>query len=170
MVEQQMILVTRRGLLLSGAAMVLGAGVLPRQAWAADPIKVAGIYTVPVEQQWVSRIHKAAEAAKAAGAVEYTYTENVANTDYARVMREYAESGVQLIVGEIFGAEEEAREVCAETAGLGALAGRVFDAVLQFMKPHCDRSTASILTATTASSRRVRGDLRACLDSLHASR
>ena len=29
---------------------------------------MAGIYTVPVEQQWVSRIHLAAEAAKASGA------------------------------------------------------------------------------------------------------
>jgi basic membrane protein A and related proteins len=37
---------------------------------------------VPVEQQWVSRIHIAAEAAKAAGEVDYTFTENVSNTDY----------------------------------------------------------------------------------------
>ena len=69
---------------------------------------MAGIYTVPVEQQWVSRIHIAAEALKAAGTVDYTYTENVANTDYPRVMREYCEAGVKLIVGEIFGAEAEA--------------------------------------------------------------
>jgi basic membrane lipoprotein Med (substrate-binding protein (PBP1-ABC) superfamily) len=87
---------------------------------------MAGIYTVPVEQQWVSRIHQAAEAAKAAGTVEYVYTENVANTDYARVMREYCEQGVQLIVGEIFGAEQEAREVCAEYPGVAFLLGSSF--------------------------------------------
>jgi basic membrane protein A and related proteins len=51
-------------------------------AAAQAPLKVAGIYTVPVEQQWVSRIHIAAEAAKAAGEIDYTFTENVANTDY----------------------------------------------------------------------------------------
>ena len=103
-----------RRLLLSSAAALTLAAALPTVALAADPIKVAGIYTVPVEQQWVSRIHKAAEAAKARGDIEYTFTENVANTDYARVMREYAEAGNKLIIGEVFGAEQEAREVAAD--------------------------------------------------------
>lgn len=87
---------------------------------------MAGIYTVPVEQQWVSRIHIAAEALKAAGTVDYTFTENVANTDYPRVMREYCEAGVKLIVGEIFGAEAEAREVCAEYPDVAFLMGSSF--------------------------------------------
>ncbi len=117
--------VSRRGLMLSGGAAALAAG-LPLRARAADPIRMAGIYTVPVEQQWVSRIHTAAEAAKAAGAVDYSYTENVANTDYSRVMREYCESGVKLIVGEIFGAEDEAREVCAEYPDVAFLMGSSF--------------------------------------------
>lgn len=113
---------SRRSLLLLGASMPFGM-LLTARANAAEPIKMAGIYTVPVEQQWVSRIHQAAETAKAAGAVDYVYTENVANTDYARVMREYCEQGMQLIVGEIFGAEQEAREVCAEYPGVAFLLG-----------------------------------------------
>jgi len=116
---------TRRGLLLCSAAAALGLA-LPRRVMAQETIKIAGIYTVPVEQQWVSRIHIAAEAAKAAGGVEYTYTENVANTDYPRVMREYCESGVTLIVGEIFGAEAEAREVAAEYPDVKFLMGSSF--------------------------------------------
>lgn len=116
---------TRRGLLLGSAAAALGLA-LPRRVMAQETIKIAGIYTVPVEQQWVSRIHIAAEAAKAAGGVEYTYTENVANTDYPRVMREYCESGVTLIVGEIFGAEAEAREVAAEYPDVKFLMGSSF--------------------------------------------
>jgi basic membrane protein A and related proteins len=116
---------SRRSLLLLGASMPFGM-LLTARANAAEPIKMAGIYTVPVEQQWVSRIHQAAEAAKAAGAVDYVYTENVANTDYARVMREYCEQGMQLIVGEIFGAEQEAREVCAEYPGVAFLLGSSF--------------------------------------------
>ncbi len=122
---RQLTKLNRRSLLTVGAALTLG-GLLPQSASAAGPIKMAGIYTVPVEQQWVSRIHQAAEAAKAAGAVEYVYTENVANTDYARVMREYCEQGMQLIVGEIFGAEQEAREVCAEYPGVAFLLGSSF--------------------------------------------
>ena len=35
--------------------------------FAQEPVKVAAVYTVPVEQQWVSRIHKAANAAKDRG-------------------------------------------------------------------------------------------------------
>ena len=40
--------------------------------WAqvSGKVKVAAIYTVPVEQQWVSRIHKALNAAKARGEIE----------------------------------------------------------------------------------------------------
>ncbi|WP_128515948.1 BMP family protein [Tabrizicola thermarum] len=117
--------VSRRGLLLGGAAATVAAN-LPRAGLAQEPIKMAGIYTVPVEQQWVSRIHIAAEALKAAGTVDYTYTENVANTDYPRVMREYCEAGVKLIVGEIFGAEQEAREVCAEYPDVAFLLGSSF--------------------------------------------
>ncbi len=117
--------VSRRGLLLGGVAATAAAN-LPLAAWAQEPIKMAGIYTVPVEQQWVSRIHIAAEALKAAGTVDYTYTENVANTDYPRVMREYCEAGVKLIVGEIFGAEAEAREVCAEYPDVAFLLGSSF--------------------------------------------
>jgi basic membrane protein A and related proteins len=117
--------VSRRGLLLAGGTLAV-SGLLPQRALAAGPIKTAGIYTVPVEQQWVSRIHQAAEAAKAAGTLDYVFTENVANTDYARVMREYCEQGMQLIVGEIFGAEQEAREVCAEYPEVAFLLGSSF--------------------------------------------
>lgn len=117
--------VSRRGLLLGGVAATAAAN-LPLAVFAQEPIKMAGIYTVPVEQQWVSRIHIAAEALKAAGTVDYAYTENVANTDYPRVMREYAEAGVKLIVGEIFGAEAEAREVCAEYPDVAFLMGSSF--------------------------------------------
>ena len=106
-------LFSRRNLLLatSGIAAASAIGVLPRRASAADKIKIAAIYTVPVEQQWVSRIHKAANAAQDRGDIEYTFSENVSNTDYERVMREYCEAGHQLIVGEVFAVEEAARAV-----------------------------------------------------------
>ena len=58
---------TNRRAFLHGSAALAAATALPRLALAADPIKVAAIYTVPIEQQWVSRIHKAATAAKERG-------------------------------------------------------------------------------------------------------
>ena len=57
----------------AATSLILGAG----RALAAEPIKTAGIYTVPVEQQWVSRIHKAALAAQDRGDIAYSFSENV---------------------------------------------------------------------------------------------
>jgi basic membrane protein A len=113
---------SRRSLLKTTGALAL-AGAAPSRLLAQEPLKVAAIYTVPVEQQWVSRIHKAAEAAAARGEIAYTFTENTSNTDYERVMREYAEAGHQLIVGEAFGVEQAAREVSLDYAGTAFLMG-----------------------------------------------
>jgi basic membrane protein A len=120
--------ISRRHLLLgtAGAAAATGLGLSPRRLLAAEPISMAGIYTVPVEQQWVSRIHVAAVAAEEAGQVSYSFSENTANTDYPRVMREYAEKGVKLIVGEIFGVEQEAREVVLDYPDTAFLLGSSF--------------------------------------------
>lgn len=103
------------------------AGMLGLGAAAeAAPVEVAAIYTVPVEQQWVSRIHKALQAAEARGEVTYTWSENVANTDYERVMREYAEAGKRLIVGEVFGVERAARQVAQDYPETAFLMGSSF--------------------------------------------
>ena len=48
------------------AALALGAVWLAGAAQAQDKLKVAAVYTVPVEQQWVSRIHQALKAASCA--------------------------------------------------------------------------------------------------------
>jgi basic membrane protein A and related proteins len=117
---------SRRHLLLASASGAVLAGLMPARLMAQTPLRVAGIYTVPVEQQWVSRIHIAAEAAQARGDITYTFSENVSNTDYARVMREYAEQGIQLIIGEVFGVEDEAREVAAEYPNVAFLMGSSF--------------------------------------------
>lgn len=93
---------------------------------AAEALKVAAIYTLPVEQQWISRIHKALNAAAERGEIEYTFSENVANTDYERVMREYAEAGQKLIVGEVFGLERAARKVAADYGDTAFLMGSSF--------------------------------------------
>lgn len=120
--------VSRRAFLTTTAGAALAAGTLsvPSKLFADEPLKVAAIYTVPVEQQWVSRIHVAAVAAQERGEIEYTYSENTSNTDYTRVMREYAESGYTMIIGEIFAVEAEAREVMADYPNVAFLMGSSF--------------------------------------------
>ncbi|KQP09057.1 BMP family protein [Pseudorhodoferax sp. Leaf265] len=102
----------RRPLILAAAVATLA---LPSFALAQQAkLKVAAVYTVPFEQQWVGRIHKALKAAEARGEIEYKATENVANADYERVLREYATAGNQLIVGEAFAVEAAARKVAKD--------------------------------------------------------
>ena len=108
---------TRRMWLKAGAvaaavAVLVGTGTAP--ALAQGKTKVAAVYTVPIEQQWVSRIHKALNAAKDRGEIEYVFSEKVANADYERVMREYAEKGNTFIVGESFAVESAARKVAKD--------------------------------------------------------
>jgi len=107
-------------LLTLASAMTLAA---PGLALAQAKPKVAAIYTVPFEQQWVSRIHKALKAAEARGEIEYKATENVSNADYERVMREYATAGNQLIVGEAFAVEAAARKVAKDFPKVSFLMG-----------------------------------------------
>jgi basic membrane lipoprotein Med (substrate-binding protein (PBP1-ABC) superfamily) len=106
--------------------LLAGAGLLTASGLAAETLKVAAIYTVPVEQQWVSRIHKALLAAKDRGDITYDFSENVANTDYERVMREYAEQDVDLIVGESFAVEKAARKVAKDYPDIAMLLGSSF--------------------------------------------
>jgi len=100
-----------------GFVSVMAAGValaMSGTAIAQEALKVAAIWTVPVEQQWASRLHNALVAADAAGTIEYVYSENISNTDYERVMREYSEQGNKLIIGEAFGVEQPSRAVAEE--------------------------------------------------------
>ncbi|WP_413205539.1 BMP family protein [Rhodospirillum sp. A1_3_36] len=120
--------ISRRSLLRAtalGAAALTLPGLTGR-AQAQVPLKVAAVYTVPVEQQWVSRLHIAANAAQERGEIEYVFSENTANGDYERVMREYAEAGYDLIIGEAFAVEDAARQVAADYPDKAFLLGSSF--------------------------------------------
>ncbi len=114
---------SRRGVIAGATALGI---LISSTAAMADTLKVAGIFTLPVEQQWISRIHTALNAAAKRGDIEYVYSENVSNTDYERVMREYAESGVGLVIGEVFGLERAARKVAADYPETAFLMGSSF--------------------------------------------
>jgi basic membrane protein A len=115
---------TRRNVvkMLAGALLLaLGAGA--PLALAQTKTKVAAVYTVPVEQQWVGRIHKALNEAKDRGEIDYVFSEKVANADYERVMREFAEKGNTLIIGESFAVEAAARKVAKDYPKVSFLMG-----------------------------------------------
>ncbi len=110
----------RRHVVVLAAAL---ATLSPGLALAQAKLKVAGIYTVPFEQQWAGRLHTALKAAEARGEIEYKASENVSNADYERVMREYATAGNNLIVGEAFAVEAAARKVAKDFPKVSFLMG-----------------------------------------------
>ena len=109
--------------LRSWALVAAGLGLLLPPATAQQRLKVAAIYTVPVEQQWVSFVHRALNAAKDRGDIDYDFSENVSNADYERLLRQYAESGSRLIVGEAFAVEAAVRKVARDYPDVAFLVG-----------------------------------------------
>ena len=106
------IMISRRAVIASGIA--LGVSTLAPMARAAAPLKVAGIHASPVENAWNSCLHAALQDAAKEGVIEYVFSEGVSGTDYPRAMREYAEQGHKLIIGESYAVEREARQVAAD--------------------------------------------------------
>jgi basic membrane lipoprotein Med (substrate-binding protein (PBP1-ABC) superfamily) len=109
--------------LLGGLAAGAAFPFISTRAWAKDKIKVAGIHSSPVENAWNSRLHEAMKQAHQDGVIDYRLSESISNTDYPRVLREYAASGTRLIVGEIYGVERDARVVAKEFPQVAFLCG-----------------------------------------------
>ncbi|MCD4509803.1 BMP family protein [Brucella pseudogrignonensis] len=104
---------TRRSVLAMSAAF--GVTAISTRVFAADEkLKVAGIHASPVENAWNSRLHEALKQAHDEGVIEYVFSEGVSASDYPRAMREYAEQGIKLIVGESYAVEREARQVAGD--------------------------------------------------------
>lgn len=101
--------------------------VLPVSSMA-EKIKVAGVYTQPIQQKWDATLHKALVKLSAAGEIEYVYSEKVSGTDYIRVIREYSEAGTKLIIGEAFGISRDVRKVADDYPEVAFLMGDSFGA------------------------------------------
>lgn len=106
---------------VASAAGVLAAPAILRAQ--SGPVKVAGVHASPVENAWNSVLHAAMVAADEQGAIDYTFSEGVSGTDYPRAMREYAEAGNVLIVGESYAVEREARQVAGDYPDTAFLMG-----------------------------------------------
>lgn len=106
-------------------SMLLMLLILPNLAMA-EKIKVAGIYTQPIQQKWDACLHKALEKIAATGEIEYVYSEKVSGTDYIRVLREYAEAGTNLIIGEAFGISRDVQKVADDYPEVAFLMGDSF--------------------------------------------
>lgn len=76
--------------------------------------KVIGIFATPIEEPWDGAIHQALLKAKQELGVDYEWVESVGYSDFERVLREYADKGPNLIMGDAFGNEESVRRVAKD--------------------------------------------------------
>jgi basic membrane lipoprotein Med (substrate-binding protein (PBP1-ABC) superfamily) len=104
---------TRRAL-VTAAAGLMAVGLMTADAFAAKKLKVAAIFSTPIEEPWVNQIHVALLKAQKELGVEYKWAESVQSADYARVLREFARGGYKMITGDAFAAEDVTRRVAKE--------------------------------------------------------
>ncbi|MYZ47081.1 BMP family protein [Propylenella binzhouense] len=104
---------SRRNVLGAAVALVAGAAALAPAA-AQDKLKVAAIFSTPIEEPWVNQVHEALLKAHEELGVEYKWAESVPSSDYARVLREFARDGYGMISGDAFAAEDITRRVARE--------------------------------------------------------
>ncbi|TIN50023.1 MAG: BMP family ABC transporter substrate-binding protein, partial [Mesorhizobium sp.] len=77
-------------------------------------LKVAAIFATPIEEPWDNQIHVALQKAEKELGIEYKWSEKVQTADFSRVMREYAQGGYQLVLGDAFAAERESRRTAKQ--------------------------------------------------------
>lgn len=85
------------------------------EAQTKKPLRVAAVFQTAIEEPWDGVVHEACLRAQKELGIVYEFTEGVGAADFERVLREYAERGFDLIVGDAFLAgEEAARRVAKE--------------------------------------------------------
>ncbi len=113
-------------LVSAGFACAGGEG----EAEGDDTFRVAALYQTAIEEPWDGVIHQACLKAEDELGIEYEFTEQVAAADIEKVLREYAERGFDLIVGDAFLAgEEPSRRVAADYPEIAFAFGSEFGPV-----------------------------------------
>jgi basic membrane protein A and related proteins len=103
--------VNRRQMIRLGTLGMTAFALPIARASAAGTLKIAGVFGTPIEEPWVNQIHVALLKAKTGLGVEYVWSENVKASDFGRVLREYAEKGTSLVMGDAFTDEQASRRV-----------------------------------------------------------
>jgi basic membrane protein A len=113
---------SRRAVLQAGASGIVAA-TFPFPTFAAQAIEVAAIFATPIEEPWDNQIHVALQKAQKELGIKYKWSEKVATADFPRVMREYAQGGSHLVLGDAFAAERESRRTAKQFPKVAFLFG-----------------------------------------------
>lgn len=107
------------------ASMFAACGSTADTGSGGDKLTVFGAYATQIEEPWDGVIHSALEAQKAAGAIAYTFTDDIGYSgDMERVLRESCEKDKpDIIFGDAFGNEEAVRKVAADYPAIAFVFG-----------------------------------------------
>lgn len=101
-------------IILAAAAYFAYPAFSPPAAPSAKKIRVAAIYTTPIEEPWNTVLHEALTWAKGKYNIEYVYTEKVDTADVERVIREYVAAGYEIIMPHSWGFYETTIKLAKE--------------------------------------------------------
>ena len=87
--------------------VLLLAGTASAEVKDYKDFKLAAVFQTAIEEPWDGAIHQACIILQKELGFTYEFTEKVGAADFERVLREYAERGFDLIVGDAFLAGEE---------------------------------------------------------------
>jgi len=112
--EEERMIRNRREVLtlaaLGAGAMTLGLG--SSRAATATP-RIRAIFETPMEEPFVTQLHLAMTRIAKENGLDYKYSESVKAADFSRVLRQWCEEGIELIVGDAYGTEQICRRVAA---------------------------------------------------------
>jgi basic membrane lipoprotein Med (substrate-binding protein (PBP1-ABC) superfamily) len=103
-------------LFVAGILASCAPAAAPAPAASTGKVKVFGAFATPIEEPWDGVIHASLNKLKAAGTIDYTYTENIGtSSDMERVLTQVADQQKpSIIFGDAFGSEEAVRRVAAK--------------------------------------------------------
>ena len=104
----------RSMMVVLGSAGALAAAGNRRVLAQAKPMRIRGLFETPMEEPFVTQLHLAMTRAAKEDALDYKYSELVKAGDFSRVLREWCEDGVELIVGDAYGTEQICRRVAKD--------------------------------------------------------
>ena len=117
-------------ILLLSAALAFGGGKKEIGGEKEGAFRVAAVFQTAIEEPWDGVIHQACLKAEQQMGIEYEFTEKIAAADFEKVVREYAERGFDLIVGDAFLAgEEPSRRVAKDYPDIAFAFGSEFGPV-----------------------------------------
>src|SRR3546814_13069350 len=89
----------RTALTLGGFALAAFAvaGLLGEPALAQEKLKVAGIYTVPIQQKWVGTLHRDLNAAAERGEIDYSFSYRTSDVSGKRLSERVDIGGRRII-------------------------------------------------------------------------